>query len=125
MGPEVAVPIFFFLSIFGIVAVTLWRRLMVERERQQTIRLAIERGQALDASFIEKLGAPPVPKTPFNPYAWPIVVVSTGIGFGVFSTFLRHIDEEAFWSVMGVGCMVAIIGLGMFLGAYLRPRPTG
>jgi hypothetical protein len=122
MGPDVIAPAFFFLSVFGIVAVTMWRRLMVERERQQTIRLAIERGQTLDASLVEKLMAPPSNRAPGNPFTWPIATLSTGLGLAVFGIIMRQVDESAFWPLLGCGLMIAIIGAGLFLNAYLRPR---
>jgi hypothetical protein len=116
---------FFFLAVFGIVAVTMWRRLMVERERQQTIRLAIERGQTLDAALVEKLLAPPPTRAPANPYTWPVGITSTGLGLGAFSLFIRQIAADAFWPIMGAACLVATIGLGLLFNAYLRPRLTG
>jgi hypothetical protein len=116
------VPIFFFLSIFGIVATTMWRRLMVERERQQTIRLAIERGQPLDASLVEKLMAPPPNKAQSNPFTWPVAILSTGLGLAAFGLIMRQVEEDAFWPLLGSGTMIAIIGAGLFLNAYLRPR---
>ena len=119
------VPIFFFLAVFGIVALTLWRRLEVERERQQTIRLAIERGQPLDASLVEKMLAPPPAKAPGNPFTWPIGIASTGIGLGIFSLFMRQLEEDAFWPIMGSGCLVATIGVGLFVSAYMRARFIG
>jgi hypothetical protein len=122
MNENSLVPIFLFLCVFGIVAMTLWRRLMVERERQQTIRLAIERGQALDASLVEKLMAPPPSKAPSNPFTWPVAILSTGLGLAVFGMFMRQIEEDAFWPLLGCGSMIAIIGAGLFLNAYLRPR---
>lgn len=122
MDPGAIVPIFFFLAVFGIVAMTLWRRLMVERERQQTIRLAIERGQALDASLVEKLMAPPPSKEASNPFTWPVAILSTGLGLAAFGMFMRQVEEDAFWPLLGSGCMIAIIGAGLFLNAYLRPR---
>jgi hypothetical protein len=125
MDEGVFVPMFFFLAVFGIVAVTMWRRLMAERERQQTIRLAIERGQALDAALVEKMLAPPPPRAPGNPFTWPMAILSTGLGLGAFSLFIRQIEESAFWPTMGIGSMIAIIGAGLFLNAYMRPRPTG
>ena len=103
-----------FLAVFGIVAITMWRRLHVERERQQTIRLAIERGQTLDAALVEKMLAPPVTK-PSNPFTWPTAILSAGLGLGVFSLFMRQIEEDAFWPLMGSGSMIAIIGAGLFL----------
>ena len=99
---EVFGPIFFFLAVFGIVAITMWRRLHVERERQQTIRLAIERGQTLDAALVEKMMAPPATK-PSNPFTWPTAILSTGLGLAAFSLFMRQIEEDAFWPLMGSG----------------------
>jgi hypothetical protein len=120
---EVFGPIFFFLAVFGIVAITMWRRLMIERERQQTIRLAIERGQTLDAALVEKMLAPPTAK-PSNPFTWPVAILSTGVGLAAFSLFMRQLEEDAFWPLMGSGSMVAIIGAGLFLNAYLHRQIT-
>lgn len=125
---DVLGPIFFFLAVFGIVAVTMWRRLMIERERQQTIRLAIERGQTLDAALVEKLLAPPPARParpPSNPFTWPVGITSTGVGLGAFSLFMFQIEPDAFWPIMGIACMVAIIGLGLFFNAYLHARASG
>ena len=110
MDPGAIVPIFFFLAVFGIVAMTLW------------LRLAIERGQALDASLVEKLMAPPPNKEASNPFTWPVAILSTGLGLAVFGMFMRQIEEDAFWPLLGSGCMIAIIGAGLFLNAYMRPR---
>jgi uncharacterized membrane protein YdjX (TVP38/TMEM64 family) len=117
----VFVPIFFFLAVFGIVAIGMWRRLHVERERQQTIRLAIEKGQPLDPALVEKMMSPPATKVS-NPFTWPVAILSSGVGIAVFGLFMRQIEEEAFWPLMGTGCMIAIIGAGLFLNAYLRER---
>lgn len=121
-------PMFFFLAVFGIVAVTMWRRLSVERERQQTIRLAIERGQALDAALVEKMLAPPPSRParpPSNPFTWPVAITSTGVGLGAFSLFMFQIEPDAFWPIMGMASMVAIIGLGLFFNAYYYSRSIG
>lgn len=122
---EEAIPMVFFLSIVGIVGLVMWRRLTQERERQQTIRLAIERGQPLEASLVEKMMAPPPAKAPSNPFTWPTAILSSGVGLGVFSLFMRQVEEDAFWPLMGTGCMIAVIGAGLFLNAWFRPRLMG
>ncbi len=122
---DVLGPIFFFLAVFGIVAMVLWRRLNVERERQQTIRLAIERGQSLDAALVEKMLAPPPTKPPGNPLTLPVGITSTGLGLAAFSLFMFQIEPDAFWPIMGTACMVTIIGLGLFFNAYYHSRNFG
>jgi predicted membrane metal-binding protein len=121
---EVFGPIFFFLAVFGIVAMTMWRRLHVERERQQTIRLAIEKGQPLDPALVEKMMSPPATKVS-NPFTWPVAILSSGVGLAVFGLFMRQIEEDAFWPLLGSGSMIAIIGAGLFLNAYLHAQITG
>jgi len=122
---EELIPIFFFLFVFGVVAVGMWRRLMVERERQQTIRLALEKGQALDPALVEKMMAPPSSRAPYNPFAWPIGILSAGVGLAVFGIFMRQIEDDAFWPLAGSGAMVAIVGAGLLLSVYLRSRFIG
>ena len=122
---EILGPMFFFLAVFGIIAVVMWRRIAVERERQTTVRLAIERGQQLDAALVEKLLAPANPPKPTNPTLVPVGLLSAGVGLCVFGLFLRQIEEDAFWVMTGVGCMVAIIGLGVLLAVRYGRRLNG
>jgi hypothetical protein len=112
---EVFGPIFFFLTVFGIVAMTMWRRLHVERERQQTI--------PLDPALVEKMMSPPATKVS-NPFTWPVAILSSGVGLAVFGLFMRQIEEDAFWPLLGSGSMIAIIGAGLFLNAYLHAQIT-
>ena len=112
---DIIPPVFFFLAIFGVIAVAMWRKIAVERERQATVRLAIERGQQLDAALAEKLLAPANQPKPGNPFLVPAGMISAGVGMCVFGLFLREIEEDAFWVFMGLGCMVAIIGLGVLI----------
>ena len=127
MDEDIVVPIAFFTLILGIVALRVWRNLASERERQQTIRLAIERGQQLDAALVEKMLAPPTAsaKQPPNPFAWPIGLMSAGLGLGAFSLFIRQLEETAFWPIMGSGFMIAVVGAGLFLSAWMRTRLYG
>ena len=71
---------------------------------------------------VPKTEAPPPNKAPSNPYTWPVAILSTGLGLAVFGIIMRQVEEDAFWPLLGSGCMIAIIGAGLFLNAYLRPR---
>jgi hypothetical protein len=122
---EILPPIFFFLMVFGIVAVSMWRKFSTERERQATVRMAIERGQQLDAALVEKMLTPTVPPKPSNPVVVPFVLISAGVGFAVFGFFMRQIEDEAFWPLVGIGSMVAIIGTGLLIAVLYGRRWIG
>ena len=38
---------------------------------------------------------------------------------------IRQLEEDAFWPIMGSGCLVATIGVGLFVSAYMRARFIG
>ncbi len=123
MQEEIVIPVAFFMTICGVIWLRSWRTITSERERQQTIRLAIERGQQLDAALVEKMLAPPNPKLPANPYTVPLGFLAAGVGLAVLGLFLRQVGgDDAFWPVAGAGCMVAILGAGLFLAVMLQQR---
>jgi hypothetical protein len=119
------VGIVFWLVILGIVGLRIWGRAQAERERQQTIRAAIERGQQLDPALLEKIMASNVSRSDRSPehlVTGGIVTAAVGLGLGLLGVFLGHSDEDALWPVVGAGGLVLLIGLGTVMAGVIKRR---
>ena len=83
------VPTVFWAAVVLIVALNVRARMAAERERQQTLRTLIERGQALDADLVRQMLAGSTEhKSPFALVVAGIVVASFGLGLALLGVFL-------------------------------------
>jgi hypothetical protein len=123
-----SIAITFWLVIFGISALGIWGQWARERERQQTIRAAIERGQPLDPAVLEKVMARPAwqeTSAGSSPQAWVqlmvggIITLSVGPGLALMGILLGKSAPLAYWPLLGAGALVATIGLGILAAAIV------
>lgn len=119
-GPfAVAIAFWVFVAIAtvaGIVAEYKKRQLSLE-----PLRAAIEKGQQLDPSIVERLMAPPK-EAGINPLAlWVsgVIVISVGVGVGLLAFVLEHVATEAFWPVLGGGIVALCVGTGLVVAARI------
>lgn len=104
--------------IFGFVLVIVlgafYARYRETRERQETIRLAIEKGAAIPAELVAGARGEVSPDRDLHRG---IRHIFTGIGVGVLLWFL-----SPYRNVWAVGAMIAIFGLGHLLSWALTRR---
>ena len=114
----------FWVAIFGIVAVKVWGSRSAERERQQTLRAAIERGQQLDPAMLEKIlaGQTQSRGSPYGLLIGGVVVLFAGAGLALLGTFVGTDDPEAFKGLMGSGALIGMVGLGLCVAYALKRR---
>ena len=62
MGVEIVVPTVMFLGVTIVLCVFFWLRFRNRVEVQQTLRLALDKGQELTPEVIDRLGYPNPPK---------------------------------------------------------------
>ena len=62
MDEEVLIPIFFFMSTAFVCFFWFYYRHRARMEMQQTLRMALEKGNELSPEFIKQLGEAPQPK---------------------------------------------------------------
>lgn len=118
-GPLVGVV--FWVAIAAIVFINVWGKRSAERERQQTLRLAIERGQQVDPAMIEKIMAGQErPKSSQHGLLIGGVVVSfAGVGMMLMGLILGQGDIEALRGLIGSGVLVGMVGVGLFVAHRL------
>ena len=122
-GPEEWLGIVFWLVIFGMAALGIWSSRERERERQQTLRLAIEKGQALTPELLKQLARPEggnPEDQPRNLLTGGIVVASVGFGLMVLAQFIGH--SQPIRPLVGVGGLMAFLGAGLLVASYVQFR---
>ena len=121
-GPLVGVV--FWVTIAAIVFINVWGKRSAERERQQTLRLAIERGQQIDPQLIEKIMAgDKKPKdSQFGLLVAGVVVTFAGLGMMLMGLILGRGDIEALRGLIGSGVLVGMVGVGLFVAHHLTRK---
>lgn len=112
------VGIVFWVAITAIVFIDVWGKRAAERERQQTLRLAIERGQQVDPAMIEKImaGQQRPKSSQYGLLIGGVVVTFAGVGMMLMGLILGRGDIEALRGLIGSGVRVGLIGSGVLVG---------
>ena len=118
------VGIVFWVAIAAIVFINVWGKRSAERERQQTLRLAIERGQQIDPQLIEKIMAgDKKPKdSQFGLLVAGVVVSFAGVGMMLMGLILGGGDLQALKGLIGSGVLVGMVGVGLFVAHRLQRK---
>ena len=116
----------FFVGIVLVVLIVSLKRYLSERERQQTLRIALERGAALDPALLQQLLSPP-PK-PRNPHALLVaglITVAFSIGLlvlGLVLGFGPQADPEALQGLGGSSALFFCVGSALLIASKLVKR---
>lgn len=118
------VGIVFWVAIAAIVFINVWGKRAAERERQQTLRLAIERGQQIDPQLIEKImaGDKKPKESPFGLLIAGVVVSFAGVGMMLMGLILGGGDLQALKGLIGSGVLVGMVGVGLFVAHHLTRK---
>lgn len=109
------------LMAFGIVAVVTYYRFRKRREVQETIRIAIEKGQELPTEFLETISSPKKDQPRKDrDLRRGLVLIAVGLGVGLFGVLVG--DDEAVGPLMGIGSIPLLIGLAFTALWLLRTR---
>lgn len=117
----VGVAFWTFVAIATIGA--LWREYAIRKEREKTIRAAIEHGQQLDPEVIAQMYRHEPRLDPQLLLIGGVVTLATGIGLPIMGYFLSLSgDVDQFYRMVGIGCLVALIGVALVAVGWLTPR---
>lgn len=121
------------LTIVLVVLIVATRRHLAERERQATLRIALERGAALDPAVLQRLLTPPPrSRSPRALLVGGLVTTGFGVGLALLGVFLSSKgggDADALPPLLGSGSLFACVGIALLIAARLvrrdaPPEPT-
>lgn len=111
----------FWMFVAIVVVAALWYYQAQGKEKQKTIRLAIEKGVELDPALVEAMVKP----TPARPEDYSIggyICVPIGVGLFIFGFFMKQVTIEAFYPLLGAGILTCFVGGGLLLAASMIRR---
>ncbi len=110
-----------------VVVAGIWRQIAARREAEETMRLAIEKGQQLDPALVDKLMRPPQRHGPEGLLVGGGVMLASGIGLPVMGYFISMGgNSEALYPLIGVGCLTSLVGLSLLcFGVLFRKWRVG
>ena len=112
---SIGVPAIVFGFVLAIVGGAFYVGYRETKERQETLRLAIEKGVAIPAELVESASGE---RNPDKDLRNGIRQIFIGIGVGVLLWFV-----SPFKNVWAVGAMIAIFGFGHIVAWSLTRRP--
>jgi len=109
-----------FLLAGGIVGFVTYFRYRRRREVQETIRIAIEKGQELPTEFLETISSPKQEPKKDQDLRRGVVLIAVGLGIGAFGFLVGEAD--AVGPLMGIGSIPLLIGMALTALWILRTR---
>lgn len=122
-GPEVLVPLSFFLFLAAIIVGPAWLKSRERREMQTTLRTAIDKGQPMPPEVIEALtrNVKTAP-TSLSDLRTGVLWIAVGLGVGVFGYVIGFQEEEAFHPLLGIAAIPTIIGAAFVVLSFFNPN---
>lgn len=100
-----------FLGLTVVFSLLVWFRYKAKRDSQETIRVAMEKGQQLSPELFERLTNPPVP--PNRDLRRGIVNVGLAIGFVLFGYIFP--EDDLFGIMSAVAMFPLLLGIAFLL----------
>ncbi len=110
------------LVLGGVVGLVTYYRFRRRRDVQETIRVAIEKGQELPTEFLETIQSPQEAARPRKDQDLRrgVVLIAVGLGIAAFGALAG--EEDAVRPLMGIGSIPFLIGVALTALWILRTR---
>lgn len=113
------IPIILFISAAVVLGLWLYFRYRTRQALQETIRVAIEKGQDLSPELLESLGQ--TKQSGHVDLRRGAVALAIGIAFGVLALVLGPAEPDAVRPMLGVAAFPTLIGVA-YLALWLFSR---
>ena len=110
----------FWIFLAIVVGGGMWFDARKKESQQETLRRFVESGQSIDPAVVDRmLRTTGNERKDRDLKVAGIITLFVGIGLALMGWFIGQFDSQAFQAMLGVGGMVGIIGLGLWLaGAW-------
>ena len=112
--------LFIFGPIVLIPVAWMFFKFKKDRDIQNTLRTALEKGHEVPLELLEQISDPKVQPKKDQDLRRGVVLVAVGLGIGAFGYLVG--EQDAFGPLAGIGSIPLLIGLGLTLLWVLRSR---
>ena len=115
----------FWMFLAAIIVASIWSDSRKREAQQETLRRIVESGQQLDPELVDRLlaskdGDGDKPDRDLKVAG--VITMSVGPGLVAFGAFLAPYNDKILGVMIGVGALVLIIGMGLYLAGILSKR---
>ncbi len=114
----------FWLFLAAVVVAGIWFNARKRESQQETLRRVVESGQQLDVAVIDRMlaasGDSERPDRDLKVAG--IIVIFAAAGMPVLGWFLGRFNDKIFEVMIGVGLLVLIIGIGLYVAGKMTER---
>lgn len=125
MNLGILVPLAPFIMVAAIVIVPAWLKSRERREMQQTVRAAIEKGQALPPELIEALSKDVRPaKVPSaqRDLRIGVILLSVAVGLALLGAAIGMVESDALFPIVGSATIPGMIGVAFIVLSFFNPN---
>ena len=122
MGVEVIVPLAFFTMVAAIILVPGWLKSRDRQDMQQTVRHALDKGQALPAELIESLARAARGRiaTAHTDLRTGVIWLAIAAGIATFGWAVGFEEHEAVSPLLGIASIPGFIGLAFVILSFFN-----
>ena len=112
------------LAFFGFLTAIIigprWFKSRDRRELQQTLRLAMDKGQPLPPEAIEAITSDaPNPPSPERDLRGGVIWLAIGLGVAFFGWFMGFEEDDAVYPIIGLASIPILVGLALIVLSVL------
>lgn len=113
----------FWIFIGAVVVSGIWYDARRKEAQQETLRRVVESGNTIDPVVLDRImGGKEGKNLERDLRVAALIVLLVAPGMALFALFLGQVATEARAALLGTSCLVAFVGLGLFLAARLVER---
>jgi hypothetical protein len=127
MNLGILVPLAPFLMVAAIVIVPAWLKSRERREMQQTVRAAIETGQALPPELIEALSKdikPPKVASAQRDLRIGVILIAVSTGIALLGCALGMVENDALFPIVGSAAIPGVVGIAFVILSFFNPNKS-
>ena len=119
---EVLIPLAPFIMVIAIVVIPAWLKSRERREMQETLRRAIDKGQALPQELVDSLSKREVatPSSAAKDIRVGVILISVSLGIVLLGTAIGYIEDEAYYPILGAAAIPGMIGLAFVVLSFFN-----
>lgn len=119
---EVLIPLAPFIMVIAIVVIPAWLKSRERRDMQETVRKAIEKGQALPPELIESLSAVEIksPPSAAKDMRVGVILLAVSLGIALLAQAMAFIESEALYPILGAAAIPGAIGLAFVILSFFN-----
>lgn len=128
-GIALLIPIFGivmpFMTAIVIVGLVAYSKNRARKDMQETIRMAIDKGQPLPTEMIEAMTrSMKPPSSAQRDIRNGIIWLAVGIGITIFGSLMAVNDHEDVFPALAFGAVPATIGIALIILSFFNPNKT-